>query len=99
MRRNLNRILRHVDEVKKSRKWAMTILEVRGAERFDRFRVGDVLGQLSLRRHTLVRRARGGIDLAKNLSPGSWSARLRVEPPPRASWRGSLRRNMLGDPV
>ena len=47
----------------------MTILEVRGAERSDRFRVGDVRGQLPLRKHTLVRRARGEIDLAKNLSP------------------------------
>ncbi len=64
MKSSLYRILQHVDEVKKSRKWAMTILEVRGAERLDRFRVGDVLGQLSLRRHTVVRRARGGIDLA-----------------------------------
>jgi len=99
MKSSLYRILQHVDEVKKSRKWAMTILEVGGGERLDRFRVGDVLGQLSLRRHTLVRRARGGIDLPKNLSPGPCSARLQAESPPRALWRGSHRKNMRGDPV
>ena len=43
----------------------MTTLEVRGAVRSDRFRVGDVQGQLPLRRHILVRRARGEIDLAR----------------------------------
>jgi len=77
----------------------MTILEVRGAERSDRFRVGDVRGQSPLRRHTLVRRARGEIALAKNLSPGPYSVRPQVELPPRASWRGSLRRNRRGDPI
>ena len=48
----------------------MPILEVIGAEPSDRFRVADARGQLSLRRHTLARRARGGIDLPKSLSPG-----------------------------
>lgn len=41
----------------------MTILEVKGVERSDRVRVGDVLGRWPLRRHILARRARGGIDL------------------------------------
>jgi hypothetical protein len=77
----------------------MASLEVKGVERSDRFRVGNVWGRWPLRRHTLARRARGGIGLAKNLSLEPCSAKLQVEPPPRASWQGNFRRNMRGDLV
>jgi hypothetical protein len=40
-KRSLSRLLRHTDEVKKSRRRVMTTLEVRGVERSDRFRVGN----------------------------------------------------------
>jgi hypothetical protein len=71
--------------------------EVRRVERMDRLRLGDVLGRLDLRRHTLARRAKEGIDLAKNLSREPYSARLQVELPPHAPWIDILRKNMRGD--
>jgi hypothetical protein len=77
----------------------MPTLGARGAERLDRFLAGGVRNRWPLRTHTLVRRARGGLDLAKSLSPGSYSARLPVELPPLALWRGILRRNMRGAPA
>ena len=74
-------------------------IKVRRVKGMDRLRLGDVRGRLPLRRHTLARRAKEGIDLAKTLSREPCSARLQVELPPHASWRGTLRRNLLGGPI
>jgi DNA primase len=84
MKKDFYRLLCMRAKSERAREKPVTILEVKGVERPDRFRLGDVPGQLQLRSNIPVQRARAGIDLAKSLSLGPYLMKLQVEPTPRA---------------